>query len=105
MLWALDVRTGAAVLPPAVIGGIGYSNGQAFTFVPSIQNNRLGLASDGTNVRRGRPAGSFAAGPIHSFFTCSYNSVLGRCMLASGATATSSTTRQACAALTSTLHI
>jgi len=51
VLWALDVRTGAAVLPPAVIGGVGYSGGQAFTFTPNIQNNRLGLAFDGTNVR------------------------------------------------------
>lgn len=29
----------------------GYSNGQAFTFNAQIQNNRMGLAYDGTNVR------------------------------------------------------
>ncbi len=53
VLWALDVRTGAAVLPPAVIGGVGYSGGQAFTFTANIQNNRLGLAFDGTNLYLG----------------------------------------------------
>ncbi|KAK9838149.1 hypothetical protein WJX81_004300 [Elliptochloris bilobata] len=49
VLWALSVRSGASVVPPAVIGGTGSSNGQTFTFIPNIQNNRVGLAFDGTN--------------------------------------------------------
>jgi hypothetical protein len=101
VLWALDVRTGASVLPPTVISGVGYSGGQAFTFTPNIQNNRLGLAFDGTNVR----APPMPAQRLPGMYPCDHavmslmSLCAGRCTSALGATATSLATRRARAGL------